>query len=115
VCIWERALISYSTKQKVNSSSLTEVKLNCIDGQIGRTVWVKWFTGAQGFTVKTNVTYQDNQSTTELGNNGTGSSGRRTCHFDVKLCYLTDLIEKGQVKFFYCPTDAIMAIYITYA
>lgn len=107
------ALISDSTKQKANSRSSTEAELNGLDDEISKIQWVRRFVEAQGFEVKLNIVYQDNQSTIKLGNNGKASSGKRTRHFDIKLFYITDLIKNGQLQIEYCPTDAMIADYNT--
>ena len=46
-------------------------------------------------------------------NNGKISSGKRTRHFDIKLFYITDLISRGEVTVKYCPTDDMIADYMT--
>jgi hypothetical protein len=107
------AIISSSTKQKTNARSSTEAELNGVDDQIGKVLWTKRFLEAQGFEVKLNIIYQDNQSTMKLAKNGKASSGKRTRHFDIKLFYVTDLIGRGEVQVSYCPTDEMIADYNT--
>ena len=67
----------------------------------------------QDFKVKINLIYQDNTNTMKLQNNGKLSSGKRTRHFDIKLFYITDLILRNEVEVSYCPTDEMLADYIT--
>ena len=74
---------------------------------------MKKFIKHQGFKVKLNVIYQDNTSTMKLVNNGKASSGKRTRHFDIKLFYITDLIAKDEVSIEYCPTDKMIADYMS--
>jgi hypothetical protein len=107
------AIMADSTKQKVNSRSSTESELNGIDDKIGKIIWTKKFIEHQGFEVKLNVIYQDNTSTIKLAENGKTSSGKRTRHFDIKLFYITDLIGKQEVIVKYCPTDNMIADYMT--
>ena len=80
---------------------------------ISEIVWMKKFIEHQGFKVKLNVIYQDNTSTMKLVNNGKISSGKRTRHFDIKLFYITDLIAKDEVSIKYCPTDKMIADYMS--
>jgi hypothetical protein len=108
-------IIADSTKQKVNSRSSTEAELNGVDNKIGKIMWTKRFIEKQGYKVNMNVVYQDNTSTIKLAENGKSSSGRRTRHFDIKLFYITDLIGKQEVKIKYCPTDDMIADYMTKA
>ena len=90
-------IIADLTKQKVNSRSSTEAKLNRVDDKIGKIMWTKKFIEEQGFKINMNVIYQDNTSTIKLAQNGKTSSGRRTRHFDIKLFYVTNLVERKEV------------------
>ena len=111
--IGKGAIISDSTKQKNNSRSSTEAELNAVDEKLSKILWSKKFIEAQGFPVKINVIYQDNTSTMKLQQNGKASSGKRTRHFDIKMFYITDLIDKKEVEVQYCPTDHMIADYMT--
>jgi hypothetical protein len=113
VYTWKLALILDSANQEVNTRISIEAEMNDINDEIGMIIWVRTFIKAQGFPMKTNAIYQDNQSRTKLSNNEQGSSGKRTQYFDVKLLYMIDLIEKGQVQITYCPTKAKIAGYKT--
>ena len=101
-------IISSSTKQKSNAHSSTEAELNGVGDQIGKVLLTKRFLETQGFEVKLNIIYQDNQSTMKLALNGKASSRKRTRHFDIKLFYVTDLIGKGEVQVMYKFQDLIM-------
>ena len=107
------AIMADSTKQKVNSRSSTESELNGIDDKIGKIIWTKKFIEHQGFEVKLNIIYQDNTSTIKLAENSKTSSGKRTRHFNIKLFYITDLIGKQVVIVKYCPTNNMIADYMT--
>jgi hypothetical protein len=106
-------ITSISTKQKVNTRSSTEAELVGVDDVISKILWTKLFIEAQGFKVNTNVVYRDNTSSMKLEENGKYSSGKRTRHFNIKLFYITDLIECNQVQIEYCPTDEMIADYMT--
>ena len=107
------AIISGSTKQKTNSRSSTEAELNAVDEKLSKIIQVKKFLECQGFKVKLNIIFQDNTSTMKLQNNGKISSGKRTRHFDIKLFYITDLISRDEVTVRYCPTDDMIADYMS--
>ena len=49
----------------------------------------------------------------KTGMNGKLSSGKRTRHFDIKLFYITDLISRDEVEVRYCPTNDMIADYIS--
>ena len=102
-----------STKQKVNTRSSTEAELVGVDDIISKVLWTKLFIEAQGHKVTTNVIYRDNTSAMKLEANGKASSGKRTRHFNIKYFYITDLIERKEVQIKYCPSDAMLADYMT--
>jgi hypothetical protein len=104
---------SQSTKQKVNCRSSTESELKAVDDAISKIMWTKEFLQAQGYCHGASVLYQDNQSTMKLEQNGKTSCGKRTRHFNIQLFYIADLIERGEVKIEYCPTDEMVADYMT--
>jgi hypothetical protein len=106
-----RALILKSTKQKVNTRSSTESKMVAVDDTIAKLLWTKKFMEAQGHKVKAYIIYQNNTSAMKLELHGKASSGKRTCHFDIKFFYVTDLIKRGKMQVKYCPTNEMVADY----
>ena len=84
-----------------------------IDDVLAKIIWTKSFIEAQGFNVGMNIIYRDNTSSMKLEENGKASSGKRTRHFNIKYFYITDLIERGKVMIKYCPTDEMIADYMT--
>ena len=107
------AIISDSTKQKVNARSSTESKMIAANDMISKILWTKRFIEAQGHQVSANIVYQDNSSAMKLEMNGKASSGKRTKHFDIKFFYFTDLIKRKEMEVRYCPTDEMVADYMT--
>jgi hypothetical protein len=91
------AIISDSTKQKVNARSSTESEMIAADDTISKILWTKRFIEAQGHNLKANIVFQDNTSAMKLEMNGKASSGKRTRQFDIKFFYLTDLIKRGEL------------------
>jgi hypothetical protein len=104
---------SVSTKQKVNTRSSTEAELVSTDDIIAKVLWTKLFLEAQGLRISENTLLRDNQSTMKLEQNGKASSGKRTRHFNIKYFYITCLIENKEVNIKYCPTDLMIADYMT--
>ena len=102
-----------STKQKINSRSTTESELIAVDDKIAKVIWSQRFIECQGFKSNLNIIYQDNTSTLKLMNNGKLSSGKRTRHFDIRLFYVTDLIERNECYGKYCPTEDMIADYMS--
>ena len=107
------AIISTSRKQKTNSRSSTEAECNATDDMIAKIIKVKKFLEEQGFKVKLNIIYQDNTNTIRLQKYGKLRSGKRTRHFDIKMFYTTDLISRDEVEVRYCPTNKMVADYMS--
>ena len=104
---------SVSIKQKINTRSSTEAELVSVDDIVAKVLWTKLFLEAQGYKIKQNLILRDNLSSMKLEENGKASSGKRTRHFNIKYFYITDLIKSGEVSIEYCPTDAMLADYMT--
>jgi len=67
-------------------------------------LWIKFFMEEQGCDVKENTLCQDNKSTILLENNGKRSSGKRTRAINIRYFFLTDQVEKGNLRIEHCPT-----------
>ena len=107
------AIIADSTKQKANSRSSIVAEMKGIDDEIGKVEWVRRIIEAQGFKIASNIIFQDNTSAMKLEINGKASSSKRTRHFDIRLFYVKDLVDRREVSIVYCPTDAMIADYMT--
>jgi hypothetical protein len=77
ITLGKGAIISNSTKQKVNARSLTESKMIAVDNTISKLLSTKRLIEAQGHKVKANIIYQDNTSDMKLELNDKASSGKR--------------------------------------
>jgi hypothetical protein len=106
-------ICSISMKQKINTCSSTEAELVGVDDVVSKVLWTKLFIEAQGFKVDTNIIYRDNTSSMKLEENGKASSGKRTRHFNIKYFYITDLIQRNDIQIEYCPTEEMVADYMT--
>jgi hypothetical protein len=67
---------------------------------------------AQGYGVTT-VLNQDNQSMIKLSENGKASSGKGTCHINIRYFFITERIARKEVAIQYCPTKQMVADYFT--
>ena len=102
-----------SNKQKLNRKSSTEAELVAIDDAMGQILWTSHFLAAQGISVPTMTIYQDNKSTILLTENGRLSSSKRTRHLNVRYVFITDKIQKEEVKGAYCPMENILTDFFT--
>jgi len=107
------AAYSMSTRQRINTKSSTEAELVGVDDAMPNIIWTQNFLRSQGYAVKGNVVYQDNQSAILLEKNGRASSGKRTRHVDIRYFFITDRIQHGEVTIEYCPTDEMNADVLT--
>ena len=68
---------------------------------------------AQGYGIKNNVVYQDNQSTMRMVKNGRNSCTGNSRHIHIRYFFVKDRVDKGEIKVEYCPTLLMLADYFT--
>ena len=107
------AVYSFSTKQHINTRSLTKAELVGVNDAMSLVLWTRHFLEAQGFLVKDNVIFQDNESTMLLARNGHLSSTKNTRHIDIRYYFITDHIKNGCVRVAHCPTTRMIADCLT--
>ncbi|CAJ1943710.1 unnamed protein product [Cylindrotheca closterium] len=72
-------------------------------------LFMKW----QGYPVEKNILYQDNTSAILLEENGRKSTGKQSRAINIQYFFITDQVEKGNAKIKYCPTDDMIADFMT--
>ena len=77
------AIVNIVRKHKMNVGSSTESELVSIANMLGMIMWCKYFMEAHGYTIESNVLYQDNKSTILLVKNGR----MLTCYLDTTHCF----------------------------
>jgi hypothetical protein len=107
------AVTSSSTKHKIPSKSSYESKIIGIYDKIGDILWTHQFLEAQGYTIHTNIIYQDNMSTLSLAKNGYVSSSKRTKHIKAKYFFVRHFYCTGEVDLQFCPTEQMWADLLT--
>jgi hypothetical protein len=107
------AISSISRKQRMNTRSSTEAELVAADDVVGSIIWTKLFLEAQGYPMTDNVLYQDNRSAILLETNGRQSVGKRSRHLNIRLFFVADQKEKGNLSIEFCPTDKMTGDYMT--
>ena len=105
--------INVSRKQSLNTRSSTEAEVVGGDDIVGPLLWTDRFLEAQGYNVKENTLFQDNQSAILLETNGRKSAGKRSRHLAIRYFFIADQQEKGHLTVRYCPTDEMVADYHT--
>ena len=102
-----------SSMQKINTKSLTEAELVGISEYIPYNLWLLHFLDAQGYGIKDNVVYQDNQSTICMAKNGRDSTTGNSRHINIRYFFVKDRIDKGEMRVDYVPTNVMLADYFT--
>ena len=106
-------LHSKSCKQKLNVKSSTESELVGVSDYLPYNIWMMMFMAAQGYPVKNNMLYQDNQSTILMLKNGRNSCTGNSRHINIRYFFVKDRIDKKEIKVEYCPTRTMLADFFT--
>ena len=59
-----------SSKQNINTKSSTKAKLVGVDHYLPYSIWICLFMGAQGYDIKKNILFQDDQIAVKVEENG---------------------------------------------
>jgi hypothetical protein len=109
----EGAITSICQKHKLNTRSSTEAEIVSADEAVGPMVWTGLFLDAQGYNLKENILFQDNKSAILLEKNGRKSAGKRSKHLNIRLFFVQDQHEKGNISIKFCPTDEMVGDFMT--
>jgi KUP system potassium uptake protein len=107
------AVMSKSSKQKLNTKSSTEAELVGASDYLPFAIWAVKFLEAQGYNLDKKEFNQDNQSTIRFETNGTKSRGPNSRHIDIRYFFIKDRLEAGNFKVTYCPTEQMLADFFT--
>jgi len=107
------ALMSKSSKQKLNVKSSTEAELVGASDYLPYPIWAKKFLEGQGYKLVKNVFYQDNQSAIRFEKNGRRSCGPNSRHIDIRYFFIKDRLGIEDFEVTYCPTLEMLADFFT--
>jgi hypothetical protein len=107
------AVMSKSSKQKLNTKSSTEAELVGASDYLTYPIWGKKFLEGQGHELKENIFYQDNQSTMRIEKNGRRSCGPNSRHIDIRYFFIKDRLGLESFDIQYCPTEQMLADFFT--
>ena len=102
-----------SSKQKLNTRSTTESELVGLSEYLPYDLWQFNFFKEQGYDIRNNIIYQDNQSTIKMAINGRNSCTGNSRHVDIKYFWVKDRVDKKEVEIQYCPTTLMLADFFT--
>jgi len=103
------SVYSTSVRQKLVTKSSTEAELVGVDDVMPMILWTRQFLEGQGYKIKDNIVYQDNQSAMLLEKNGQRSSSKRTRHLNIRYFFVTDRVQAKELTIEYCPTGDMWA------
>jgi hypothetical protein len=107
------AMMSKSSKQKVNLKSTTEAEIVGASDYLTYPIWAKRFLDAQVYVLLENIFYQDDQSTNRFEKNGRKSSGPNSRHIDIRYFFIKDRLELDGIDVQYFPTEQMLADFFT--
>ena len=102
-----------ASKQKLNTKSSTESELVGASDYIPWTVWAKRFLEGQGYILKRNIFYQDNESAMKMESNGRKSAGDKSRHINIRYFFIKDVLKREGIDLVHCPTERMIADYYT--
>ena len=102
-----------SSKQKMNTRSSTETEhVAGTSEYLPKPIFFELFMNAQGY--KPNITLaKDNESEIRMLLNGKESCTANSKHVAIKYFWSTDRIKRGRMKVKYCPTQKMVADYMS--
>ena len=101
-----------SSMQKMNTRSLTETEHVGTSEYLPKPIFFKLFMNAQGYEPKMTLA-KDNESEIRMLNNGQASCTSNSKHVAIKFFWCTDRIKNGNIKVKYCPTEKMVADYMS--
>ena len=104
-----------STKQKLNVKSSTEAEIVGSSEYMPYNVWFCNFMESQGYKIKENILFQDNESAIKIKLNGRKSCTGNSRHVNIRYFFVKDLVDRKAVKIMYCPTGKMLADFFTKA
>ena len=77
-------IMNKSLKQKLNSKSSTEAETIGMTDVLPSSLWLVYFMEAQGYMIKENIVYQDNESAQLMEKNGKASCSNKSRHIAIR-------------------------------
>ena len=113
VSLGRGAVMSKSSKQKLNTKSSTEAEIVGASDYLPSTIWAQYFLDKQGYDLDTSIFYQDNQSAMKLAINGRKSAGQKSRHINIRYFFIKDRLKTDNIRIEYCPTEEMLADFFT--
>ena len=101
-----------ASKQKMNTHSSTETEHIGTSKYLPKPIFLGLFMAAQGYKPKVTLV-KDNKSKIKLFKNRHDSCTSNSKHVSIKQFWSTDQIKAGRLKVKYCPTDKMLADFMS--
>ena len=88
-------------------------ELVAVDDFLAKIVWLRKFLHGLGYSLHSNVLFQDNTSAILMAKNGRLCLGKRNRAIDIRYFAIRDAIELGDVEIKHIGTDQMIADYFT--
>jgi hypothetical protein len=102
-----------SSKQKLNTKSSTEAEVVGASDYIPWTLWAKRFLQEQGYNLKRNIFYQDNESAMKIEKNRRKSCGEKSRHIHIRYFFIKDILQQEDIALLHCPMERMIADFFT--
>jgi len=101
-----------SSMQRMNTRSSTETEHVGTSEYLPKPIFIELFMNAQGYKPKLTLA-KDNESEIRMLTNGKASCSSNSKHVAIKKFWSTDRIKNGNIKVKYCPTDKMIADFMS--
>jgi hypothetical protein len=97
VSFGQGAMMCKSAKQKLNTKNSTEAELVGASDYLPYPIWGKKFLAGQGYFLRQNIFYQDNESTIHFEKHGRKSCGPNSRQIDIQYFWIKDRLGRENV------------------
>ena len=104
-----------SSKKKLNTKISTEAGVVGVSDYLPCNIWIFLFMGAQGYDIRQNILFQDNQSAIKMEKNGKKSCTGHSRHIDIRYFFTKGRVESNKMSIAYCSTEHMLADLFTKA
>ena len=93
----------------MNSRSSNETEVIGNSEYLPFNIWFQYFMEAQGYTLESNLLWQDNKGAQRMTENGKMSCSSKSSHIAIKFFWITDRVKQGLLRVQHFPTDIMHA------
>ena len=91
-------MVHCKSSKKKNTKNSTEAEVFSIGDKLPYNIWICLFMGAQGYGIKQNILFLDNQSAIKMEKNGNMSCNGNSRHIDIHYFFAKDRFESKNMS-----------------